>query len=86
LPPIYFSEDLPRKFIDTYRAIDAVGYLSDRIGLNYACDAKFAEALEAMPDLETYAQRVLPYKLDRSGPYDPQIIGPIDIRKRTISL
>ncbi len=84
--PPYFSEDVPPLFIETFKALGAVGFLGDGIGLNYACDPKFAELIEAMPDLETYHLRVLPYKLDRSGPFDPQIIGPIDINKRTISL
>jgi hypothetical protein len=84
--PPYFSEDVPPLFIETFKALGAVGFLGDGIGLNYACDPKFAEQIETLPDLETYHLRVLPYKLDRSGPLDPQIIGPIDINKRTISL
>lgn len=84
--PPYFAEDVPRLFVQTFKALGAVGFLGDGIGLNYACDPKFAELIEALPDLETYHLRVLPYKLDRSGPFDPQIIGPIDINKRIISL
>lgn len=84
--PPYFAEEIPPLLIETLKAVGAVAYLGDGIGLNYACHPKFAEIIEAMPDLETYHQRVLPYKLDRSGPFDPQIIGPIDINKRSISL
>ncbi|CAN5238063.1 hypothetical protein BH11CYA1_BH11CYA1_40910 [soil metagenome] len=84
--PPYFASELSPVFLETFKQIAAVGYLSDGIGLNYACDPKFAPILENMPDLETYHLRVLPYKLDRSGPFDPQIIGPIDIRKKSISL
>ncbi len=84
--PPYFAEEIPPLLIETLKAVGAVAYLGDGIGLNYACHPKFAESIEALPDLETYHLRVLPYKLDRSGPFDPQIIGPIDINKRSISL
>ena len=84
--PPYFTEEIPPLLIETLKAVGAVAYLGDGIGLNYACDPKFADRLEALPDLETYHLRVLPYKLDRSGPFDPEIIGPIDINKRSISL
>jgi len=84
--PPYFSEEVPAEFIETFHSLGAVAYLGDGIGLNYACNPKFADLIENLPDLETYHLRVLPYKLDRSGPFDPQIIGPIDIRNRTINL
>jgi len=82
----YFSDSVPQDFIDSFKAVGASLYLGDGIGLNYACDPQYAPLIEELPDLETYHLRVLPLKLDRSGPFDPQVIGPIDIRKRTISL
>ncbi len=84
--PPYFSEEIPQDFLETFKALGAVCYLGDGIGLNYACAPEFAPLIEKLPDLETYHLRVLPYKLDRSGPFDPKIIGPIDIRKRSLSL
>lgn len=76
--PPYFSESLPDDFLQTFKAIGATCYLGDGIGLNYACDPKYAPLMEELPDLETYHLRVLPLRFDRTGPLDPQIIEPSD--------
>jgi hypothetical protein len=59
-----FSQDVPVQFLDMFQALNAVRYLSDGCGLNFACEAEEAKLILELDDSLDQGEPISPDELE----------------------